>query len=381
MPSTCQHHTTDLTTDKLDLPATIPVDSAHFGTAAHADTYGALPTVSEHCSEEHLRDAHLPLIRVPSSLSELNSSPTASGTALVSSRSSAASTSGSGGGAYVTPYMPPFGSSSKTGRQRRTSDVSQAATPSLQTVLSLAAKVRSPLHASAVDKGGQARGRGRARSSVSVAARVKAGQGVRSMCRSSSGKAIGDTGLMSQSSHAKVSPSPQRYRPKSLFQQGWQMCPCNAKHVSGPTIFVRLASSVTPHVILHVSLITFNMSKATCLNPCGGKPAFSVCRANMGSLPRGQSLSADRGGSQDFTNSPVFWNSVPQPPLGHAGPQSSRSFFMQPSPSAILTGGAPLLLQKKITELVRRQTDTVKWEQKSGRNSEHREGLSLPQTV
>ena len=77
----------------------------------------------------------------------------------------------------------------------------------------------------------------------------------------------------------------------------------------------------------------------------------------------------------------MFWNSTPQPPLGHSGSKSSRSFFMQSSPSTILTGGAPLLLQKKITELVRRQSDTVKWEQKSGRNSEHRDGLSLPQTV
>ena len=101
----------------------------------------------------------------------------------------------------------------------------------------------------------------------------------------------------------------------------------------------------------------------------------------MASLSRGQSVSADHGGSQDLTNSTMFCNSVPQPPLGHSGSKSSRSFFTQPSPSAILTGGAPLLLQKKITELVRRQSDTVKWEQKNGRNAEHRDGLSLPQTV
>lgn len=115
--------------------------------------------------------------------------------------------------------------------------------------------------------------------------------------------------------------------------------------------------------------------------PLWRQASLSVCRANMASLSRGQSLSVDRGRPQNSTNSPVLWNSVPQPRFGHAGPQSSRSFFTQPSPSAMLTGGAPLLLQKKITELVRRQSDTVKWEQKSGRNSEHREGLSLPQTV
>ena len=239
MPSASQQCTTDL-------PATIPADCSHLATADHANKYDALSNVSEHSSEEHLTDAHLPLIRVPSSLSELNSSPTASGTALVSSRSSAASTSGSGEGAYVMPYMPAFGSSSKTWRQRRVSDVSQAATPSLQTVLSLAAKVRSPLHASAM--GGQVRGRGRAQSSVPVAARLEAGRGVRSTCRSSSGKAAGDTGQTSQSTHAKVSASPQRYRLESLSQQGWQMCPCNAKHVSGTTIFVMLASSSTPNV-------------------------------------------------------------------------------------------------------------------------------------
>lgn len=101
----------------------------------------------------------------------------------------------------------------------------------------------------------------------------------------------------------------------------------------------------------------------------------------MVGLSKGQSLSTGHGGSQDLQNSPVFWNSATHTPSGHAASLSSRSFFLQPSPSAILTGGAPLLLQKKITELMRRQSDTVKWEQKNNRNSEHRDGLSLPQTV
>ena len=139
------------------------------------------------------------------------------------------------------------------------------------------------------------------------------------------------------------------------------------------------------HHLLH-TLVSHRMHhrSLTCniiFEPLWRKPAFSGCRGSMPSLSRGQSLCADRVGSQDFTNSPMFWNSVPQPPLAHAGSQSSRSFFMQPSPSAILTGGAPLLLQKKITELVRRQSDTMKWEQKNGRSSEHRDGLSLPQKV
>lgn len=218
MPSTHQQCGTHLTTDKPDMPATTPLECSHFAAAAHADTYDALPAVNKHCTEVHLTDIHLPLIRVPSRVSEVSSSPTASGAALVSSRSSAGSIRGSGRGAYVTPYMPPFGSSSKAGRQRRTSDASQTGIPSLQTVLSLATKVCSPSHTSAMYQGGQARGRGRAQSGVSAAARVKAGQGVGSPRRSSSGKGrtVGDRGLLSLSSPSKVSSSPQRYRSHTL---------------------------------------------------------------------------------------------------------------------------------------------------------------------
>ena len=247
MPSSRQQCTTYMTRDTSDLPVTTALACSHISAAAHADSYDSLPTVSEHCSAEHLTDTHLPLIRVPSSLSEVNTPLTASGAALVSSRSSAAGTSGSGGGPYVTPYMPPFGSSSKAGRQRRTSDASQTATPSLQTVLSLAAKVRSPLHASAMYQDGQARGRGRAQSSASAAARVKADQGVGSTCRSSSGKAktIGDQGLLSQSSPSKVSSTPQRYRSCSVRGQAWWICPCTAKLVSDST------TSACWHHLLH----------------------------------------------------------------------------------------------------------------------------------
>lgn len=101
----------------------------------------------------------------------------------------------------------------------------------------------------------------------------------------------------------------------------------------------------------------------------------------MAGLTTGGTFSAERDRSQNHTNSPVFWNSVPQPMISHAGPHSSRSFFTQPSPNAILTSGASVLLQNKITELARRQRDTVKWEQKNGCNSEHRDGLSLPHST
>lgn len=209
MPSTTQH----CTTDKPGLVATSPLDCSHVAAAAaHADTYEALATVSEQCVEEHPTDHHLPLIRVPSSLSEVNSPPTASKSALISSRSSGASTSGSLGVAYVVPYMPAFGSSSKTGRQRRVPEASQTATPSLQTVLSLAAKVQPPLHASTMRKGSQApRGRGRAQSGLAATARVKPSQG--SSCRSSSSKSrtSGDHWLRTQGSCSEVSSNSRRY--------------------------------------------------------------------------------------------------------------------------------------------------------------------------
>ena len=219
MPSTSQQCTTRWTADQPDLPAINAIDCSHFAAAAHAASCDALPTVSEHCSEEHCsEDAHLPLIRVPSSVSEVDSSPTASGPALVSSTRSGGSTGGSGGVAYVTPYMPPFGSNGKAARHRKMSDASQTASASLQTVLSLAAKMRSPSQASAMYKGNQARGRGRAQSSVSAAATTKTDRGMGSSCQSSTskGKIAGDTGLMSQSGHAKVSSSLQRYSSHSL---------------------------------------------------------------------------------------------------------------------------------------------------------------------
>ena len=234
MPSTNHQCTTHLPTDKPDLPSTTPMECSRVAVAAHADWCNALSTVNEHCIEERHTDAYLPVIRLPSSLSEITSFPTAAGPALVSTRSSGGITSESGVGVCVTPYMPPFGSSSKAERQRRTLDARQTANPSLQAVLSLAAKVRSPLHTSAVYNGDQARGRGRAQSKVS---RGKAGQGMASTCWSSSGKGktIGDTGPTSQSSHVKISCAPVRYGSIFLSDQGWQMCPCSAQLVLGTT--------------------------------------------------------------------------------------------------------------------------------------------------
>ncbi|KAL3156024.1 hypothetical protein ABBQ32_013012 [Trebouxia sp. C0010 RCD-2024] len=307
MPSTSQQPNSHPKRDKSDLSECSP-----FAAASPSGTHDDLPGVSQQCGEQRrLTTAHLPLIRVPSSLNEAHPSTSASGTAMASSRSTGVSSSGSAGAVYVTPYMPPFGSiSGKTGRQRRVSDASQAASPSLQAVLSLAAKVPPSGHASAVLKTGQV-----CRMRVQPKARVKAGLGSRDKCVPSTGKGktMGDKGLLRQSSHTEAPP---------------------------------------------------------CLH-----------RASMASLSRGQSLAAGRAGSHDLTNSPVLLNSVPQHPLSHAGLQSHCSFYLQPSPSAVLASGAPLLLQKRITELIRRQNDTVKWEQKNSRNSEHRDGLTLPQPV
>ena len=67
----------------------------------------------------------------------------------------------------------------------------------------------------------------------------------------------------------------------------------------------------------------------------------------------------------------MLLSNVPNPPVGHASLNSSREFYAQPTPGSILAVGAPAVLQKKILELMRRQSDTVKWEQKNSR------GLSI----
>ncbi|KAL3145811.1 hypothetical protein ABBQ38_015187 [Trebouxia sp. C0009 RCD-2024] len=206
MPSTSQQ-----TNSHPNRDTSHPSECSPFAAAAPSGTHDDLPGVSQQYGEQQrLTTAHLPLIRVPSSLSEVHPSATASGTAMVSSRSTGVSSSGPGGSAYVTPYMPPFGSScGKTGRQRRVLDVSDAASPSLQAVLSFAAKVRPLGHASAMPMTGQV-----CRMRVQPKARVKAGLGSRDWCQpsTSKGKTMGDKPLVRQSSHLEAPPCPQRYR-------------------------------------------------------------------------------------------------------------------------------------------------------------------------
>ena len=94
----------------------------------------------------------------------------------------------------------------------------------------------------------------------------------------------------------------------------------------------------------------------------------------MPTFSRPQSLSATRRTLEAHT--PVLLSNVPRPALSHAAYSSSRSFYAQPSPGAILANGASAVLQKKIVELMRRQSDTIKWELKNNRGSEHRAGLN-----
>ena len=206
MPSTSQPSNPH---PKSDNPGVAECDP--FAAAAPIGAPADLPGVGERRGEQqHLRTAHLPLIRVPSSVTEVNSPSVATETALVSSRSNVLSSSGLGGGGFVTAYMPPFGSSSgKTGRQRRVSDASQAATPSLQAVLSLAAKVRPSVHVPAVLKTGQV-----CRTRVQPKARVKAGKGPRDGCLPATGKGttVGDKGSVRQSNHMETPSCPRRYR-------------------------------------------------------------------------------------------------------------------------------------------------------------------------
>ncbi|KAL0037074.1 hypothetical protein WJX77_011546 [Trebouxia sp. C0004] len=89
-----------------------------------------------------------------------------------------------------------------------------------------------------------------------------------------------------------------------------------------------------------------------------------------------QSLLTTRSHLKVSPGGPLLLNSIPRPQLTHGHHSSSRDFFTQPSPGAILTNGAPAGLQKTILELMRRQSDTVKWEQKSSRASEHRSGVA-----
>ena len=100
------------------------------------------------------------------------------------------------------------------------------------------------------------------------------------------------------------------------------------------------------------------------------------CRSSGQSLSRPQSLLTTRSHLKPSPGGPVLLNNVPSPQITHGHHSSSRDFFSQPAPGAILTNGAPAGLQKTILELMRRQSDTVKWEQKSSRACEHRSGVA-----
>ncbi|DBA75598.1 TPA: hypothetical protein ACH3X2_009152 [Trebouxia sp. C0005] len=110
----------------------------------------------------------------------------------------------------------------------------------------------------------------------------------------------------------------------------------------------------------------------------GGKPAqvSPSARSSGPSFSRPQSLLTTRSHLKAIPNGPVLLNNVASPQSTHGHHSSSRDFFSQPSPGAILANGAPAGLQKAIVELMRRQSDTVKWEQKSSRACEHRSGVA-----
>lgn len=100
------------------------------------------------------------------------------------------------------------------------------------------------------------------------------------------------------------------------------------------------------------------------------------CRSSGPSFSRPQSLLTTRSHLKAIPSGPVLLNNVASPQSTHGHHSSSRDFFSQPSPGAILANGAPAGLQKAIVELMRRQSDTVKWEQKSSRACEHRSGVA-----
>ena len=81
--------------------------------------------------------------------------------------------------------------------------------------------------------------------------------------------------------------------------------------------------------------------------------------------------------ARQLSSSPSLFHNVPMSSVSPVSVSSSRDFFAQPSPGAVLANGAPAALQKKIMELMRRQSDTIKWEQKNTRTTEHCTGLTV----
>lgn len=66
---------------------------------------------------------------------------------------------------------------------------------------------------------------------------------------------------------------------------------------------------------------------------------------------------------------PALLNIAVSPHAWQPCRDSKRDFYAQPSPSMVLANGAPSALHKKVLELMRRQSDTIKWEQKHNRGT------------
>ena len=98
-------------------------------------------------------------------------------------------------------------------------------------------------------------------------------------------------------------------------------------------------------------------------------------------LSRPLSLPAGHIVLKEVSGAPVLLSNVPNPSVSHASHSSSREFYPQQTPGAILASGASAVVQKKILELMRRQSDTIKWEQKNTRASEHRSGLTATRSM
>ena len=158
MPTARQQSSTQLSRGKSDVHGVAACSFSDDATAAPSNAQDTFPSVSEQCGQgqSNSEDACLPCIRVPSSISEVKGTPAVNATAGISGRTNETRTAVTSGSAYATPYMPAFGSSSKAGRQRRSSDATVSVSASLQPVLSLAAKTRTASNASAMQQGSPA---------------------------------------------------------------------------------------------------------------------------------------------------------------------------------------------------------------------------------
>ena len=158
MPSAAHQFSSQPGRSTADVHAGTPCTFSDGAAAAPGHTQDALLSSSDMgCQGQNSsEDACLPCIRVPSSISEVKYISAGNGTTGISGRTNDIQTGLTSGSACAMPYMPAFGSSSKTGRQRRSSDANVSVSASLQPVLSLAAKTRTASNASALQKGSQA---------------------------------------------------------------------------------------------------------------------------------------------------------------------------------------------------------------------------------